>query len=82
MIAWFAVFICAGALAAEPPVLEFSVERFDVSGDNPLDPVATEDALAPFTGARSWTRKKAKRMRTRRGYVPDWKVGNAIVRRY
>lgn len=52
-IAWIAVFLCAGALAAEPPALEFSVERFDVSGDNPLDAPATEEALAPFTGEHS-----------------------------
>jgi len=30
--------------------MTLSVERFDVIGDNPLDPAATEDVLRPFVG--------------------------------
>lgn len=38
------------ASAAEPPVIAITVERFQVEGDNPLDPVKTAEILAPFTG--------------------------------
>jgi hemolysin activation/secretion protein len=36
--------------AAEVPEPAFRVEQFEVSGDNPLDPAATDAALAPFLG--------------------------------
>lgn len=42
-----------GAAAQEAPPLEFEVERFAVSGSNPLDPAATDAILAPFTGAHA-----------------------------
>ncbi len=43
--------LCGGrTFAQEPPTLTFKVERFEVSGDNPLDALATEAALAPFLG--------------------------------
>ncbi len=40
----------ACAFAQTPPALNFNVERFEVSGENPLDTAATEAALAPFLG--------------------------------
>jgi hemolysin activation/secretion protein len=42
--------VSALALAAEPPTITVTVERFEVEGDNPLDPVETAAALAPFAG--------------------------------
>ena len=36
--------------AADAPAPSFVVERFVVSGDNPLDVAATDAALAPFLG--------------------------------
>ncbi len=43
--------LCGGSTFAQaPPVLTFKVERFEVSGDNPLDAATTEAALAPFLG--------------------------------
>lgn len=41
----------SGALAQEAvPRLSFSVERFEVEGDNPLSAVRTEEILAPYAG--------------------------------
>ncbi|MEX2482254.1 MAG: ShlB/FhaC/HecB family hemolysin secretion/activation protein, partial [Gammaproteobacteria bacterium] len=40
----------AAPLAQDAPPLSFSVERFTVAGDNPLDTLATDEILAPFTG--------------------------------
>ena len=50
--AWFlfAGFFCFGVLAQTPPVLNFSVEHFQVEGDNPLDSATTEQVLLPFLG--------------------------------
>jgi len=39
-----------GPFAQDAPSLTFSVERFSVSGDNPLDAATTDAALAPFVG--------------------------------
>ncbi|MDZ7750208.1 MAG: ShlB/FhaC/HecB family hemolysin secretion/activation protein [Gammaproteobacteria bacterium] len=33
-----------------PPPLSFSVERYQVEGDNPLEPAVTEGILTPYTG--------------------------------
>lgn len=45
------LFIGWGTVCAQsPPALTFSVERFEVAGDNPLDAAATDAALAPFVG--------------------------------
>lgn len=41
------------ALAQGPPAIQFTVQRFQVEGDNPLDPASTEQALAPFLGEYS-----------------------------
>jgi hemolysin activation/secretion protein len=37
----------------EPPEVTFTVERFVVEGDNPLDAATTEQTLAPFAGEYS-----------------------------
>ena len=53
-LAWFILAIVAfwggPALADEPPPVKFTVQRFQVDGDNPLDSTATAAALAPFLG--------------------------------
>lgn len=41
------------AVAQTPPALSFRVERFEVTGDNPLAAPATQAALAPFLGEYS-----------------------------
>ena len=40
------------AAAQDVPVVHFSVDRFIVEGDNPLDKAATERILKPFLGER------------------------------
>ena len=45
--------LCVSALAETPPTVKFKVERFQIEGDNPLDPKATDATLAPFLGEYS-----------------------------
>ncbi|MSR15160.1 MAG: hypothetical protein EXR86_11475 [Gammaproteobacteria bacterium] len=45
-----AAVFCAPLWAQSPPSLKFTVERFQIEGENPLDRAATEAALAPFLG--------------------------------
>ncbi len=42
--------VCAAAHAQEAPLVRFSVDRFEVLGDNPLSVNETDQALADFTG--------------------------------
>ncbi len=45
---------CAtGALAEEPPPITLRVERFEVTGDNPLSAADTDAALQPYLGEYS-----------------------------
>lgn len=53
LIVWLLSIAGTVALAQETPVPEFEVERFTVTGENPLDPVVTDEILAPFTGAHA-----------------------------
>ncbi len=50
LVSLFAMVACVSALAQTPPAVNFKVERFQIDGDNPLDPKTTETTLAPFLG--------------------------------
>lgn len=45
-----AITASAALAAQQPPPLVFTVDAFEVTGDNPLDPATTAKTLAPFTG--------------------------------
>jgi hemolysin activation/secretion protein len=38
--------------SAAPPEVSFTVTRFEVTGDNPLDPARTQEVLKPFLGVQ------------------------------
>ncbi len=46
----FALLWATLGAAQSPPAIHFTVERFQVEGDNPLDSGTTEATLAPFLG--------------------------------
>lgn len=49
----FALLWTMSVAAQSPPAVTFTVERFQVEGDNPLAPALTESTLAPFLGEYS-----------------------------
>ena len=50
LIATSLLMLSVTAAAQEPPPLLISVDRYEVTGDNPLDAATTAAAVAPFTG--------------------------------